>query len=203
MNQELISTEFPLDLFQSKEVFNPLAGLEAGFLERHNYLRIPSDLESENQLLKNYIKDLITLVTQFEFTGQQVLETLTENFYLQSKAITSELQVKCLVEALDVQLQEIQKRDAVILKLIEELNEHNERINLLSDKGEEEGLPACKICFRNTNVVTKCDNHIDDDGVVGCAFCALTFRMERKMLTIRNQLKLCIEDLILLFRGVK
>jgi hypothetical protein len=53
------------------------------------------------------------------------------------------------------------------------LNEHNERINLLSDKGEEEGLPACKICFRNTNVVTKCDNHSDDDGVVGCAFCAL------------------------------
>mmetsp|Transcript_20681 Transcript_20681/g.18096 ORF Transcript_20681/g.18096 Transcript_20681/m.18096 type:complete len:133 (+) Transcript_20681:262-660(+) len=112
-------------------------------------------------------------MTSVEFNGQKVLETLTENFILQNKAMTSEFQVKCLVEALDIQLQEMQKRDSVILKLVDEIGDHNKRIDLLSEKAEESGLPACNICCRNTNVFTKCDNHADDDGIVGCSFCAL------------------------------
>jgi len=81
--------------------------------------------------------------------------------------------VKCLVEALDVQLQEMQKRDAVILKLVDEVGDHNKRVELMSTKNEEIGVPTCKICCRASNVVTKCDNHTEDDGIVGCSFCAL------------------------------
>lgn len=96
-----------VEFVNGKNLFPNTQLLGEHILNGANFLPQCVDLQTENTLLKNYVKDLISLVTQFEFTGQKVLETLTENFILQNKAITSEFQVKCLVEALDIQLQEM------------------------------------------------------------------------------------------------
>lgn len=132
-----------------------------------------SSLQLQNQLFKNQINELQKLVLQYEFTNKKALETLRENIMLRDKAMTLELKVGLLSETTDLQALEIKKRDHNISSLRKEIAEHNKRIELLSEKCEQEGFPACNICCRNPPVVTICKNHCEADQVVGCVFCAL------------------------------
>jgi len=113
------------------------------------------------------------MLTSYKTNGHRIMETIAENSALQNKAIQYELEIKCLIEAIELQAYEIHKRDAVIFNLAEEITEKNEKIELFSKHGEEKGLPECKVCCRNTDIVVRCDNHSDDDNIVGCVFCAL------------------------------
>jgi hypothetical protein len=132
-----------------------------------------SRLQLQNQLLKNQVSELQQLVLQYEFTNKKALETLRENIMLRDKAMTLELKVGLLTETSNLQELEIKKRDHNISSLRRDIAEHNKRIELISEQYEENGFPACKICFRNPPITTICKNHCEEDQEVGCIFCAL------------------------------
>jgi len=130
-------------------------------------------LHLENQLLKEQINKLNHLMLQYQFTNKKALQTLHDNILLQEKATTLELKLGCLSEALEIQHLEICRRDHLIKNQVKDLSEHKKRINVLSDKYEENGYPACNLCFRHPPILSKCENHPEEDQIVGCVFCAL------------------------------
>jgi len=132
-----------------------------------------SCLNFQNEFLKGQVNELQKLVLQYEFTNKKALETLRDNIMLRDKVMTLELKVGILSETADLQTLEIKKRDHSISSLRKDVAEHNKRIELLSDKFEENGYPACDICCRNPPVVTICKNHPEGEQIVGCVFCAL------------------------------
>jgi len=132
-----------------------------------------SCLNFQNEFLKGQVSELQKLVLQYEFTNKKALETLRDNIMLRDKVMTFELKVGILSETADLQTLEIKKRDHTISSLRKDVSEHNKRIELLSEKFEDNGYPACDICCRNPPVVTICKNHPEGEQIVGCVFCAL------------------------------
>ena len=130
-------------------------------------------VQFQNEFLKGQVSELQQLVLQYEFTNKKALETLRENIMLRDKVMTLELKVGILSETADLQTLEIKKRDHTISSLRKDVAEHNKRIELISEKFEENGYPACDICCRNPPIVTLCKNHAEGEQIVGCIFCAL------------------------------
>jgi len=119
------------------------------------------------------VNELQKLVLQYELTNKTAIEKYRENILLRDKVMTLELKVGLLLETADLQMLEIKKRDNSISSLRKDIKDHNKRMQVISDKCEENGFPACNVCCRNPPVVTICKNHCEADQVVGCAFCAL------------------------------
>jgi len=155
-----------MEIFQTIKLSNPQELLANSTAT--NY----SNLQFQNQLLKGQINQLQKLVLKYEFTNKRALETLQENIMLKDKVMTLELKIGLLTETTDLQTLEIKKRDYNIASLRKDIAEHNKRIELISEKCEENGYPDCKICCRNPPIVTVCKNHCEEDQVVGCIFCA-------------------------------
>ena len=136
-------------------------------------VNIYSTLQFQNEFLKGQVNELQKLVLQYEFTNKKALETLRENIMLRDKVMTLELKIGILSETADLQTLEIKKRDHNISSLRKDVAEHTKRIELISEKFEENGYPACDICCRNPPIVTICKNHPEGEQIVGCVFCAL------------------------------